>query len=37
MTIVNSIKLGQISICKYDEEYYKWLCKYKDTTFQTRI
>ena len=29
MTIKNNIKLENITINKYDEEYYKGLCKYK--------
>ena len=37
MTIENNIKLENITIYKYDEEYYKGLCKYKEKTFQARI
>ena len=37
MTIDNNIQLENITIYKYDEEYYKILCKYKDKTFQARI
>ena len=37
MTIDNSIKLEKITIYKYDEEYYKGLCKYKNKTLQAII
>ena len=35
MTIENNIE--NISIYKYDEEYYNAVCKYKQKTFQARI
>ena len=37
MTNENNIEIENISIYKYDEEYYKAVCKYKDNKFQVRI
>ena len=37
MTIENNIEIENISIYKYDEEYYKAVCKNKDNKFQVRI
>ena len=37
MTIDNNIKLVNITIYKYNKEYYKGLCKYKQKSYQVRI
>ena len=36
MTIVINKNLGNMTIYKYDKEYYKRLCKYKDTKFKNQ-
>ena len=37
MTIQNNIEIESISIYKYNEEYYKAVCKYKVNKLQVRI
>ena len=33
MTFNNSIKLQNLTLNKYDKEYYQGLCNFKDKTF----